>query len=270
MLTPANQHPVGYGWKNCPEPVNQLINDILRHYQTVLGDNITGFYLHGSLAMDCFNPLLSDLDFLAIVRRRLKVKEKRAIIGYLLTLSENSPVKGVEMSIVREKYLRNFVYPTPFELHYSNEWYERYQTGQVDYSGQNSDEDLAAHFVMTRERGVCLFGKPTKEMFPEIPRPLYVKSLLSDAQWLYQQAEKYPLTATLNLCRILAFLKANKITSKKEGAKWALSNLPQEFSPLIVSALRCYSNTNQEEQPDIGNLPDFMEYARQEINFLME
>lgn len=270
-MPPKPKQPVAsYGWRNCPEPIRALVNDILKRYQTVLGGNLTGFYLHGSLAMNCFNPLLSDIDFLTIVEEKLKVGEKRAIIHYLLELHENSPFKRIEMSIVLEEYLRNFAYPTLFELHYSIDWYERYKTGQAGYSEENSDEDLAAHFVITRERGLCLYGKPIRETFLEIPKASYIKSLLNEAEWVCQHAVHTPFYAILNLCRIIAFLKHNEVTSKKEGAEWALSNLPEEFSPLINSALRRYLNTKEVEQPDISNLSDFIEYARREINSLIE
>jgi len=247
-----------------------LVNDILKNYQTVLGGNLTGFYLHGSLAMNCFNPLLSDVDFLAIVEKKLTVGEKKAIISYMLEIHENSPFKRIEMSIVLEEYLRNFVEPTPFELHYSIHWYEHYKTGQVDYSEEKSDDDLTVHFVITRERGLYLYGKPIREAFPEIPKDSYIKWLLSEAEWICQHAENNPFYAILNLCRIMAFLKHSKVTSKKEGAEWALLNLPEEFSPLIDSVLRRYLNTKEVEQPDISNLSNFIEYARREIDSLIE
>jgi len=258
----------GYGWENCPGQTRQLVNDILRHYQKILSSNLVGFYLHGSLTMNCFNPLLSDVDFLAIVARKLTVKQKKAIIRYLLEHRDNSPVKDIEMSIVLEEYLKNFIYPTPYELHYSIDWYDRYKNGQVDYSAQHCDEDLAAHFVIARNSGVSLFGKPAGEMFPEIPKTTYVKSLVADAKWIFMHSEEHPLYTILNLCRILVYLKNNETTSKKEGGEWALSNLPREFSPLISSALSCYTNTNVEEQPDTTGLSRFVEHVKREIDLL--
>jgi len=259
-----------YGWKNCPEQIRRLINNILEHFKEVLGDNLIGFYLHGSLAMNCFNPLSSDVDFIVIVKRKLTVEQKKTIIDYLLKQYENFPTKGVEMSIVLEKYLKNFVYPTPFELHYSDMWYEQYKSGKVDYSKQNYDDDLAAHFVITKNRGICLFGKPIKEVFPEVPKAIYTQSLLSDADWIYTDSEKDPVYTILNLCRILAFLKDNKITSKIEGGKWALLKLPKEFSSLINFAFQYYSNVNENKQLNISALKNFVEYAKSEIKSLKE
>jgi streptomycin 3"-adenylyltransferase len=258
------------GWANCPEQIKGLINNILKHYRETLGDNLIGFYLHGSLAMNCFNPVSSDVDFLAIVKQRLTIEKKKAIVDYLLRQYENLPVKDIEMSIVLERYLKNFVYPTPYELHYSNEWYQQLKSGQADYVKQNRDEDLAAHFVITRNRGICLFGKPIEEVFPEIPKESYIQSLLSDANWICQYSEENPLYTVLNLCRTLAFQKGSKITSKKGGGEWALLNLPGEFSSLISSALSCYSDTHGNKQLNIDALKSFVEYSESELDSWQE
>ena len=255
-----------YGWRDCPEPFRRLISETVKYYRKILDSNLIGFYLHGSLAMDCFNPLVSDVDFLVVVEKRLTIEQKKAIIDYLLKQYKNSPAKGMEMSIVREEYLKHFVYPTPFELHYSNDWYEKYKNGKVDYSKQNYDEDLAAHFVITKNRGICLFGKPIKEVFPVIPKESYTQSLLNEANWIYERSEEYPIYTVLNLCRILAFLKDNKITSKKEGGEWALLNLPRKYSSLINYALACYSSASGNQQLNIDALKNFVEYTKGEIN----
>jgi streptomycin 3"-adenylyltransferase len=256
-----------YGWGNCPEPIKELVDNILKNYQKILGDNLIGFYLHGSLAMNCFSLLYSDVDFLSVVKKKLTIGQKKAIIVYLLQQYNNSPPKGIEMSIILEEYLRNFVYPTPFELHYSNDWYDKYRNGEVDYSKQSFDEDLAAHFVITRNRGICLFGRPIKEVFPEIPREIYAQSLLNDARWIYERSEKDPVHTILNLCRVLAFFKDNRITSKKEGGEWALLNLPKKYLPLINRALAAYAG-GREKQLDINTLRSFVEYVKARLSFL--
>ena len=69
-----------YGWGDCPEPIKELVSSILRNYHKILGTNLIGFYLHGSLAMDCFNPLVSDVDFLAVVKQKPTVEQKKTII----------------------------------------------------------------------------------------------------------------------------------------------------------------------------------------------
>ena len=45
---------------------------------------------------------------------------------------------------------------------------------------------------------------------------------------------------TLNLARVLAYLKEKKVMSKQEGGTWALKHLPEAYHPLIRTALQEY------------------------------
>lgn len=258
--------PKVYGWNNCPEHIREFVKGIIANFQNILKDNMVGLYLHGSLAMDCFNPLVSDVDLLVAAKQKLPVEVKKAVIYYLLEIRENSSVKAVEMSIVLEDEIKNFIYPTPFELHYSEDWYERFKNGQVDYSIQRFDEDLAAHFVITKNRGICLFGKPIDEIFPEIPEEIYIRSILYDAEYIIQSPEENPMYTILNLCRILAFLNAKTIVSKKEGGEWALKIIPVRYTKTIKQALDVYSGEKAEEQFEKNELDNFVEYAKKNLD----
>jgi len=46
---------------------------------------------------------------------------------------------------------------------------------------------------------------------------------------------------TLNLCRVLAYLKDDLVLSKKAGGEWGVSDLP-EYTQLIGNALACYES----------------------------
>ena len=45
--------------------------DVLRTFslnsQDILGNELTGIYLHGSAALGCFNPFKSDIDLIVVV-----------------------------------------------------------------------------------------------------------------------------------------------------------------------------------------------------------
>ncbi|WP_440193373.1 aminoglycoside adenylyltransferase domain-containing protein [Anaerocolumna jejuensis] len=49
---------------------------------------------------------------------------------------------------------------------------------------------------------------------------------------------------TLNLCRVLAFLKEDLCLSKQQGGEWGIAHIPERYHPLILQALDCYK-TNQ-------------------------
>jgi predicted nucleotidyltransferase len=256
------------GWQDCPDSVRGRVNNILASYKKLLGKKLTGFYLHGSLALDCFNPGSSDIDFLVVVRDKLAIQEKKKIIDYLLGI-DNGSSASPEMSIVTQASLDNFTYPSPFELHYSSTWRERYLNGKVDWEEQRYDADLAIFYMSIRYRGIRLYGGPAQAIFPEVPRDICIASLAEDLDWISARIDTLPLEdIVLNPCRHLAFILEGKFVSKKEGGAWALSHLPGEFADLLHQALAAYSGADKSARPETKTLRKFIDYSRKEFAHL--
>jgi predicted nucleotidyltransferase len=216
-------------------PVQQILDRVVISYQTILHQNLVGIYLHGSLAMGCFNPASSDVDFLVIVKENPAFNELRELVDVLLKLSRNGPKKGFEMSVLLEDDVINFKYPTHFVLHYSESHQHRYET-QPDYiCGGFEDPDLAAHITVLRERGACLVGKPIDEVFQAVPEKYYIESIMQDIIPSKEGISDNPVYYVLNLCRVLSFLKDEKVLSKKEGGEWADNNLPVRYRDIVRS-----------------------------------
>ena len=51
--------------------IARLLHEIRRTHTEILGENLVGLYLHGSIAFGCFNPQKSDVDYIAAVREPL-------------------------------------------------------------------------------------------------------------------------------------------------------------------------------------------------------
>jgi streptomycin 3"-adenylyltransferase len=66
--------------------------------QHTVGPNLTGIYLHGSLAYGCFNPTQSDIDLLVFTKERMAVGTKRRVAHVLLQYSAH-PVP-LEVSVL--------------------------------------------------------------------------------------------------------------------------------------------------------------------------
>ncbi len=88
--------------------------------------NLVGIYLHGSLAMGCFNPGKSDVDLLVVVKEKMEVSSLKRIASKILALREEM-TNGLECSVILDTHLKDFVYPTPFEFHYSDYHRDKYQ-----------------------------------------------------------------------------------------------------------------------------------------------
>ena len=130
-------------------PYKPLLDAIRDDFRRILCENLIGMYVHGSIAFGCFTWEHSDVDFLVVVRRPLTHGQQVELIRSLIARTPDAPPKGIEMSVVLEKYCRYFEYPTPFELHFSNGHLAQYC---MDIDGHCRklhgclDPDLAGHF----------------------------------------------------------------------------------------------------------------------------
>jgi predicted nucleotidyltransferase len=233
-----------YSWATCPEDIRSQVAALLEAFQNTLGANLTGVYLHGSLAMGCFNPARSDLDMLVVTEQPMSLEQKRALVEALLRLSRHPA--PIEISFLSAADLTPWRYPTPFDLHYSEGWRERYEQALAVAGWQHwndsrqTDADLAAHITITRARGICLLGQPIAQALPSVPRQDYIASIWDDFLWARARAGDNPPYFILNTCRVAAYLLAGRLCSKEEAGAWALNGLPEDFHSLISQALSIY------------------------------
>lgn len=229
------------------EAYDAVIENFTQEAVKIIGPNLVGVYLHGSAVMGCFQPKKSDLDFIVVVKETMPDEVKRAFMKMVVTLNAEGPAKGIEMSIVRREVCDPFVYPTPFELHFSVgclNWYLEDQEGFIQKMN-GTDKDLAAHFTVIRARGKCLCGAPIEEVFGVVPQRDYIDSLWYDIESAADEIAENTMYLTLNLARVLAYLEEKTVLSKQEGGEWGLKNLPVKYHGLLQEALREY----QGEEP---------------------
>ena len=207
----------------------------------VLRAKLVGVYVHGSAAMGGFTPRQSDLDYLAVVAKPLNEVERAGLSEAFLSLHGRSGFrKGVEMSIVEARFAgTGFRYPTPYEFHMGTR-------EQVEHHGsphrfEHRDPDLASHFAVVRERGVCVFGRDIAKVFAPVPRKYFFLSNLEDVRNARDQILKDPVYVVLNLCRTLFAVEDGNVYSKIEGARHYLEKRT-EFRELVQTALGDYQS----------------------------
>ncbi len=222
--------------------VTEILSEIKTAYEEILKDNLTGIYVHGSIAFGCFNREKSDIDFLVVVKHAPSLEEKKALIRVLLRLDSNCPPKGLEMSVVLEEVCRSFQYPTPFELHFSNGHKAKCIRDLEKYCMEMKgvDKDLAAHFTVVRKVGLTLCGRSINQVFGEVPREDYIDSIKFDIEDTIHDIQTNPVYIILNLCRVLAYLKEGVVLSKEQGGDWGTANLPREYSDIAAAAKNSY------------------------------
>jgi len=120
-------------------------------------------------------------------------------------------------------------------------WYKNNSKDYIEKMN-GTDQDLAAHFVITKNRGIVLYGKAISEVFGEIPSEAYLYSIKSDIMDLQDDVIDNPIYIILNLCRVLSYVKDGLVLSKKEGGEWVLKNIDGKYRGLIKDALVFYSS----------------------------
>lgn len=247
-----------------------LLNKIVDKSIKIFKENLIGIYLHGSLAMGCFNPDKSDIDLIIVIRNNITDIQKLQFMNHIVEVNKIAPGKGIELSIVKEEYCKNFLYPTPFELHFSNAHLQWFIDNPTDYIQKmnGTDKDLAAHFKIIKKYGVVLQGEAINNEFDDVPRKDYIDSIWLDVEGAKKDILEEPIYVILNLCRVAAFLKSDLILSKKQGGEWALQNLSTQYHTLISNAVQSYIHENE---MDLDNMEaqEFADYMLQMIKDML-
>ena len=231
------------------DALKDLLQSFVTQSQKILGDNLIGIYLHGSAVMGCYNKKKSDIDLLVVVEEAIPDNIKHCFLDMVVELNNYAPPKGIELSIVKREVCNPFVYPTPFELHFSVAHLEWYKTNPFDYIAKmkGTDKDLAAHFTILSHRGKCLYGKDIQDVFGAVRKEDYFDSIWSDIEEAETEIMDNPTYMILNLCRVLAYKKEGLILSKQEGGKWGICNVPKKYQTIIVQALDEYVSDKSTE-----------------------
>jgi streptomycin 3"-adenylyltransferase len=251
------------GWENAPPEVRDQVRRVTEGTGDILGGDVVGVYLHGSLALGCFNAARSDIDVLAVTRRKLTDDDKLAFVDLFLHASLDP--YGIEADVVTTEQLRTWRHPTPFELHY---WESRREEFAFDPLGTLAsigieNADLAAHVTVTRAAGIPLVGPPPEAVFPRVPDADLRDSLLRDLQW--SRDVRSALYGVLSPCRIWATLETGGIHSKATGAAWALERLPHELKPLVERALASYTGTGEPIDADEQERRRLLDYVDERV-----
>lgn len=219
-----------------------ILDKIVEKSTQIFGTELTGVYLHGSMAMGCFNPEKSDIDIIIVIKNNITDDQKLKFMKEVVELNKVAPSKGIELSIVKEVYCKEFLYPTPFELHFSKMHLQWFMDNPTDYIRKmnGTDKDLAAHFKIIKKYGIVLYGAQIDDVFADVPRNDYIDSIWGDVAGAKEDIVEDPMYITLNLCRVAAFLKSDAVLSKKQGGEWALQHLSSEYQPFILKALESY------------------------------
>lgn len=206
----------------CPDGLQDRIDKYATGLLRILGENLLGVYLYGSLARGCYQPTSSDVDTIVVTRRGCAESEYPAILQ--VHKDVGAPVDPV---FVTEEQLNADVFPTPIGFLVKLKIIH-VPEGRGDFLLQRQE---------AYEAGVALVGPEPREIIRPVPWPLLKESL----DFLFPHIVGKFKNPVLMLCRI-AYAHANhSLSSKKQAGEWALEAFEERWKQVISAAMDEYA-----------------------------
>lgn len=243
--------------------INTVLREWAEQLDRLLGTNVVGLYLSGSLAYGDFVPQRSDIDLQAVVQNPLTHEELTSVEQLHKQIEERHPqwAGRIECSYVPLKLMRELAPATPRPWWGLDTFYPEAPAG---------NEWIINHYLLSRY-GITLAGPDFNDLIPpidiDIVRRASAKDLfqewlpkIHDPEWLSNS--HYQSYLVLNLCRILYTVIRGEPRSKKVAAEWTKATYPQ-WRGLIEEA---ESWTYGDEMRRQADAIAFLRFAADRVN----
>jgi len=229
--------------------VNQILESLASQLQTILNDNLVGFYLTGSLSYGDFIHERSDIDLLVVVKNPPS-SDTLAALGKMHGEGEREHTKWskrIECSYVPLAMLTNILPPSKPRPYFGE--------GTFYPKAPYGNEWIINQYLLYHH-GIPVWGPPYKDLVQEISiedvREACIRDLFeewspkqSDPEWLSNS--HYQSYLVLNLCRILYTVMRHSTASKKTSAQWVRESFAPQWTGLIEEA----ENWSYEKEMDM-------------------
>lgn len=209
--------------------------------QAVLGVQLVGIYLSGSLALGDFNPDSSDLDLIVVTEETVTETQLVALrqMHTDFSTSDSPWAQKLEVIYITRAALQKAIPDTTL--------FPQFEKERGLFLEALEDGWLAQCYIV-REHGVALVGPAPKTLIPSVDLEAMRRGVAKIAEmwqadsqseewleWLRLRANQ--AFVVLTLCRLLYTLETGKVASKPAAARWAQEQLGEGWAPLIADVL---------------------------------
>ncbi len=246
--------------------VNGVLNLLLSNAKEILGEQVIGMYLYGSLSSGDFNPETSDVDFLVVTAgilpdEMISKLENMHKQTWATSLKRAGKLEGayVPKALIRRHDPNGVACPTVNEGHFY-------------VAALGSDWIIQRHVV--RELGVVLAGPDPKTLIDFVSADEIRSAvlailrewwfpMLNDPSWLRDHDNAYRAFAVITMCRVLHALEHGQIVSKPQATRWAQTKLENKWRNLIERSVAASQHTNVEVP--LHETLDFIRFIRAQV-----
>ena len=255
------------GFRDLPNEILNQINKVVNIWKKHLGDELIGVYLHGSIALDAFNPDSGDIDILVVVKDSIDIPVKLEIARDIIEI-DKKPCP-LEMSAVKLSDARNWKTPGNCVFHYSDFWTEKYverfsnpdaDVYVVDH--EFPDADVTSYIKLLKQCGIVLYGREIQKVFADISDEDFWVAISADIDDydFHDYDARYFASNVLILGRILSFKIERRILSKYDGGIWMIDHVPEDLKYLPKLAMKIWFEGEEHLLPeeDLSRLRDYL------------
>ncbi|MGI9064782.1 MAG: aminoglycoside adenylyltransferase domain-containing protein [Pyrinomonadaceae bacterium] len=241
-----------------PVQVAALLKDLTTQLPIILGKNLLGFYLHGSLRHSSFNSKRSDVDCIVVTQRKLSDAQFRKMSAWLAQAAQSNPwaARLQVLFLIKNEVLT------------MNARACLYQFG-VFKRGSSDGNPIIWLEVM--QSGATQLGPQPESFVPTITRELLFQALQRELSYLreeicgkkaseWRNVPSYRGYAVVTVCRILYSFEHGRIVSKQQAGRWAIKNLPKKWNPIILQAFGTHDGKRPAGIP-LSRIKQFIDFA---------
>ncbi len=246
-----------------PNQIIALLQELTAHLAIVLGKNLAGIYIYGSLTQGSFNSKRSDIDCIVVTNRELSDSQFRRLGAWLVRAPESNPwaARLQILFLIKDEILKMDSKGCLFQF------------GRFERSGSDGNPII---WMNVLESGLVLYGPRPESFVPAITSEILFQALERELGYLREEISEKPesewrnvasyrVYAVLTVCRILYSFSKGTIVSKPRAAKWAIKNLPEEWNQIILRALH---GNDDELATDIAllRIEQFIDFADAQLH----
>ncbi|MEV5026642.1 aminoglycoside adenylyltransferase domain-containing protein [Paenibacillus sp. LPE1-1-1.1] len=247
-----------------PNSVIEMLRNLKLGIQEAIGDELIGLYLRGSLALGDFDPLTSDIDFLAVTK--LPVSE----VMFTVLNDQHSRLANIT-NVYADQLEGAYFDLNALKRFRAGERYPTIERGDfLRWRVHHSNWILERWTV--REHGITLFGPDPKNLIEPISvdeiRAAVSNRLrdwadwanqLDDPNWYLPLSHKAYVVETM--CRAIYTLKFGEVCSKQRSVKWALEILPERWRSLVDQSQAWRTDTRLPDPSIISEVMQFVHWV---------
>ena len=230
-----------------PPEADEVLRRLASRHEALLGSDMVGLYLFGSLVARTFVYGVSDVDLVAVLAAAPTERQLDGLAGLHARFVSETPEwdERIEVVYVSREALAGFRgEPQPAA---------RISPGEP-FHAIEVDRGWILDWYPVRERGVAIFGPPPEALVPEIPLDEYIEAAREHLLRWPMTIEAMPSRgsqayAVLTACRALRTVETGEPSSKREAASWVGERVP-ELRPTIDDALLWHDRSRREGDPD--------------------